>query len=340
MHFFGNQLLEWYKINQRDLPWRKTKNPYKIWISEVILQQTQVKQGLPYYYKFIDKYPTINDLSEAGIDEILNLWQGLGYYSRARNMHKTAQTIVEKFNGIFPTKYADILMLKGIGTYTAAAISSFCYDKPVAVLDGNVFRVLSRINNINTPINSSTGKKVFSDLAEKSLLRTDPGNYNQAIMELGALICKPSNPLCHECPLMNFCQSYTLNNQSELPVKIKNKPKKERFFNYICLDDGKRTVIEKRNSNDIWKELYQFPLTEENHLLSKEELPHYFKSDFPYEIVNVYDDTHILTHQKIYARLFHLSSKQNLTQGSVSWHEFDDFPIPRLIEKLVLKMKE
>ncbi|HPR61276.1 MAG TPA: A/G-specific adenine glycosylase, partial [Prolixibacteraceae bacterium] len=206
--FFSNKILKWYNINKRELPWRKTKNPYFIWISEVILQQTRVEQGKQYYLKFIDSFPDITSLAAASEDEILKTWQGLGYYSRARNLHKGAKQIVQNYNGIFPNKYHELLKISGIGPYTAAAIASIAFNIAKAAIDGNVYRVLSRVFEINAPIDSSTGKKTFDTLANKLIDNKQPGNYNQALMELGALICKPRNPICENCPLQNNCLAH------------------------------------------------------------------------------------------------------------------------------------
>ncbi|MEY4860751.1 MAG: hypothetical protein RL059_450 [Bacteroidota bacterium] len=225
-------LISWYLINKRDLPWRKTKNPYKIWMSEIILQQTRVQQGLPYYQKFISTYPTIQSLALANEDEVLNLWQGLGYYSRARNMLKTANVINEEYKGSFPTSYNDLLKLKGIGEYTAAAIASFSFNEPVAVVDGNVYRVLSRLFDIETPIDSVEGKKAFRFLADEVLDKVNPATFNQAIMEFGALHCTPKKPDCNNCVLNRTCLSRENGTISQRPVKKKKTAAKERFFVY------------------------------------------------------------------------------------------------------------
>ncbi len=211
----------WYNTNKRKLPWRQSSNPYNVWLSEIILQQTKVNQGLSYYNKFIDKYPKLEDLAMATEDDVLKLWQGLGYYSRARNMHYTAKDIVFNHNSVFPKNYTEIIQLKGVGDYTASAIASICFNEPVAVVDGNVYRVLARIFNIQTPIDTSEGRKLFRDLANAILDKQNPGNHNQALMEFGALVCKPKNPNCNNCSLLSKCISYSKNNYSVLPVKSK-----------------------------------------------------------------------------------------------------------------------
>lgn len=250
-------LINWYKQHHRDLPWRQTHNPYYIWLSEIILQQTRIEQGLPYYQKFISKYPTIIDLANAPEDEVLKLWQGLGYYSRARNLQHTAQIIRDECAGKFPSDYTAIRGLKGIGDYTAAAISSFAFDLPKAVVDGNVLRVLSRIYNSSTPIDTASGKKEFQQIAD-DLLPKDHYNFNQGIMELGAKICTPKQPKCEECPVSVFCLGKS--NWRELPVKSKKLKKTTEHLYFFILTDGSKVILEKRDNSGIWKGLYQFPL--------------------------------------------------------------------------------
>ena len=240
------ELISWYLINKRDLPWRKTKNPYKIWLSEIILQQTRVQQGLPYYWKFIAAYPTIQALAFANEDEVLNLWQGLGYYSRARNMLMTARVINEQYEGCFPTNYNDLLKLKGIGEYTAAAIASFSFKEPVAVVDGNVYRVLSRLFDIETPIDSGEGKKAFRFLADEVLDKVNPDTFNQAIMEFGALHCTPQKPDCNNCVFNDTCLSRVNGTISQRPVKKKKNASKQRFFVYKVFLEDDKTTIQKR----------------------------------------------------------------------------------------------
>lgn len=262
--FFTTSLIEWYDLSEkRKLPWKASKDPYKIWLSEIILQQTRVEQGMPYYLKFVEQFPTLKDLAAAAEDEVLKLWQGLGYYARARNMHSTAKYIVDNFDGKFPEDYKNIRSLKGIGDYTAAAIASFAYGLPHAVLDGNVFRVLARFWNIDTPIDSTEGKKQFANLAEQLLFSERPDDYNQAIMDLGALVCKPQSPLCNDCPLLAQCQAFLLKKTDELPIKSKKLQKKERYFYYFVWKNAKaETVLRKRSEKDIWLGLYDFPLFE------------------------------------------------------------------------------
>lgn len=262
MKSFSKKLLEWYNPASRNLPWKQTNDAYKIWLSEIILQQTRVEQGTPYYLAFIKQYPTVKKLAAAPLDDVLKLWEGLGYYSRARNLHVAAQQVMEEHKGKFPETHAEILQLKGIGNYTAAAIASFAYNLPHAVLDGNVFRVLSRVFGIETPIDSTEGKKQFEQLAQQLLDKKNPSTYNQAIMDFGALVCKPQNPLCEQCPFSSECKALELNKISLLPVKAKKLIKSERHFHYFVLFDAKDIYIKQRTANDIWKGLFEFPVFE------------------------------------------------------------------------------
>jgi len=266
---FTQILIDWYSIYKRDLPWRQHKEPYFIWLSEIIMQQTQIAQGLPYYIKFTAAYPTIFALAAADEETILKLWQGLGYYSRARNLHDTAKHIAYELDGVFPEDYDSLIKLKGVGDYTASAIASICYDAQTAVVDGNVYRVLSRYFGIHIPINSSIGIKYFKELAQSLLPRNNVGNYNQAIMDFGSSQCKPNNPDCLTCPLNNGCLALKKSQVKMLPVKDKKIKIKKKFFNFLVFisEDGK-TILEKRTSDGIWKNMYQFPLVESKSKLS------------------------------------------------------------------------
>ncbi len=306
---FADLLLDWYKSHQRDLPWRNTRDPYKIWLSEIILQQTRVQQGLPYYQRFTEKYPTVQDLAQAPDDEVLRLWQGLGYYSRARNMHQTAKEVAAAHGGKFPSTYQGLLSLKGVGNYTAAAIASFAFGEKVAVVDGNVYRVLARTAGLAADIAGTAGQKAFAHLAASLVPDSDPGTYNQAIMEFGALHCKPANPECMFCPFGNFCHAKARGMQQLLPVKQKkNKPKK-RVFHYLVFVNGGTLLMGKRPAGDIWQGLYDFPLAESaaqdfESLCQEGVLPQaaitatsFLESVGPFK--------HLLTHQHI-AAYFHL----------------------------------
>ncbi len=256
------KLIRWFEQNKRDLPWRHTKDPYKIWLSEIILQQTRVAQGLPYYIKFIKQFPDVYALANSDEQEVLKLWQGLGYYTRARNLHHTAKEIVHRYNGRFPSTYAKLLQLKGVGEYTAAAIASFCFDQAVPVIDGNVFRVLSRLKGIAVPINTSEGKKIFKITAAQSMDTSQPARYNQAVMEFGALQCLPQQPLCKTCPLQTECVAYQTGKVERLPVKLPKIKIKKRTFHFVLVYSNDKILLQKRQNDDIWKNLYQLPLIE------------------------------------------------------------------------------
>ncbi|WP_448519322.1 A/G-specific adenine glycosylase [Rhodoflexus sp.] len=263
---FGSPLVDWYELHKRDLPWRATKDPYLIWLSEVILQQTRVAQGLPYYEKFVNRYPSVQELAAASEQEVLRLWQGLGYYSRARNMHATARMIAAQYAGKFPQSYAKLIGLKGIGPYTAAAIASFAFDEPVAVVDGNVYRVLSRLYGITEDIASHKGKQFFAQYAQELLLKNypavAPSIYNQAIMEFGATHCTPVAPSCNTCIFEQHCYARLHQMQQQLPVKEKKIKIKQRQFVYFLLEYDKHVLLKERGTGDIWQGLYDFPMVE------------------------------------------------------------------------------
>ncbi len=265
--WFRRSLLAWFGQNVRPMPWKGEKNPYLVWLSEIILQQTRVEQGLPYFERFRANYPSVTDLANAPEDEVMKLWEGLGYYSRARNLHSTAKHIAYELNGSFPTTYEGILSLKGVGPYTAAAIASFAFDLPHAVVDGNVFRVLSRVFGIATPIDSTEGKREFTTLANELLTTTRPADFNQAMMDFGATCCKPAAPLCATCPLQAHCVAHQAHKVQDLPIKTKKLVRKTRFFNYFFLKDREeKTFIRKRQIPDIWRDLYEFPMVETDFL--------------------------------------------------------------------------
>ena len=331
---FEEEITRWYKLNKRDLPWRKTRNPYLIWLSEIILQQTRVNQGLSYYEKFSEKYPTVQDLANEKEDEVLKLWQGLGYYSRARNMHFTAKYIVENLNGKFPSSYDEILKLKGVGEYTAAAVASFSFDEKKAVLDGNVFRLLSRYFGIHLPIDSSAGKKEFKSLANDLILEKEPGTYNQAIMEFGALVCTPKVPGCKSCRLSINCEALSKNEVDILPLKSKKINKRDRFFNFLVITDGESAYLQQRLEKDIWIRLFQFPLLETEQEISSIENNSLI--DSKHYLVNVSDHKHLLSHQTIYAKFWLFKSETALPKSSkfkiISISEIHNYAVPKLIE--------
>jgi A/G-specific adenine glycosylase len=341
-------LIKWYFQNKRELPWRDSFSPYKIWLSEIILQQTRVDQGLDYYLKFIQCYPDVIELSEASLDEILKIWQGLGYYSRARHLHETAKKIVHDYNGRFPEYYSELIKLKGIGPYTAAAIASIAFNEPVAVTDGNVFRFLARYFGLAIAAHTSEGKMKFSKLATSILDHNNPGTHNQAMMEFGAVQCTPSNPVCTTCPLRDTCYARSNNMIKQLPVKKRNVILKERFFNYLVITSKKRIFLRKRVENDIWKMLYEFPLIEVPWQMSeadimnssnwKQILDKLHKIDIR-SISKPYKQ--ILTHQRIYARFFRMEIEPPPSSFlekylSVDIELLQDYAVPKLIERYLL----
>jgi A/G-specific adenine glycosylase len=311
---FNDELQRWYQQNKRDLPWRNTTDAYVIWLSEIILQQTRVEQGLPYFNRFIEKYPSVAGFAAASEDEILKLWQGLGYYSRGRNMLKTARQVQELYNGRFPQNYAELVKLKGIGPYTAAAIASFSANEARAVVDGNVYRVLARYFGINEPINSTEGKKIFQATADEVLNREQPGIHNQALMEFGAMLCTPKNPACGVCPVRTGCYAFINNAVKTLPVKLKKGKVRDRFFNYFLFTDGQTVLLNKRNEKDIWANMYDLPLIETLSLhKSKELLALPIVKGFFGTNINILEFSqvkiHLLTHQRLHVRLIRLQNK-------------------------------
>ena len=336
-------ILTWFEQNKRDLPWRNTRDPYIIWLSEIILQQTRVEQGMPYFYRFLKNYPTVADFAAATEDEILKLWQGLGYYSRGRNMHHTAQIIVKEYGGHFPTSYEILLKLKGIGEYTAAAIASFSADEPKAVVDGNVFRWLSRYFGIDTPINSTRGKIIFTEVANKILDQAQPGTYNQAMMEFGSLQCKPQNPDCKSCPLQVDCYANRLGMTALFPVKLKTKKVRERYFNFILAQKEDSILMNKRGQNDIWRNLYELPLFETAEPIIAEELiqTDSFKQFFGEDVrICSVSDTikHLLSHQKIFAQFIEIENFSEQYHNKLNWFYVSDDDLIKLAQpKLIFE---
>ncbi len=310
---FSATIIQWYNQHKRDLPWRNTTDPYVIWLSEIILQQTRVEQGLPYFYRFAENYPTVTHFAAATEDEVLKLWQGLGYYSRGRNMLKTAQLVQEKYKGAFHSDFDSLIALKGIGEYTAAAISSFAANQPKAVVDGNVNRLIARYFGIDEPINGTKGQKLFRQTANDLLDKQHPALHNQAIMEFGALQCKPKSPDCSVCPLRDGCYAYNNNAIDKLPVKLKKLTVKNRYFNYFVVIDDEKVLMNKRGDTDIWANMYDLPMieTEESpnveKLFSSKKILSMFGSA-PVIIKEYPSKKHILTHQHIHARLFHIET--------------------------------
>lgn len=337
---FSNLILNWYNNGHRNLPWRFTKDPYKVWLSEIILQQTRITQGTAYYLKFVNTFPSIIDLANADEEYVLKLWQGLGYYSRARNLHKTAKFICEELNGVFPKKYTEIIKLKGIGPYTAAAISSICYSEKRAVVDGNVYRVLARTHNIHTEINSNKGIKEFQYLADQLISEKNPGDYNQGLMDLGATICLPKKPKCNRCPVKKACESKEQEVAHHLPIKRKKKKPVRRNLNYLFIEGGQYFYMQKRIQNDIWKDLYDFPHTDEQ-LSDKDETPTVIEKlmeilpNKPFENLRTYQFIHHLSHQKLHISITHVKTNNLLKNKNyilMNKKKLLNTPLPRPIE--------
>ncbi|TAH42852.1 MAG: A/G-specific adenine glycosylase [Bacteroidetes bacterium] len=337
-------IINWYRSNKRDLPWRNTKNPYFIWISEVVLQQTRVEQGTSYYLKFIKKFPTVKRLASATESEVLKLWQGLGYYSRARNMHAAAKEIVNRHKGKFPTSYDEIIKLKGIGEYTAAAISSFAFHLPKPVLDGNVYRFISRYFGIHTPIQSSKAKNEFLTIAAQLLSDNPPHEFNQAIMEFGALQCKPGTPDCKSCPLQSSCYAFEHNAVTTLPVKNKKIASRNRYFYYLVIRDSKSIYLRQRIEKDIWQNLFEYPLIETKTKLTNSALikSPAWKKIFKGSETLVHKITeerkHVLSHQVLHTRFVELSCPDKKFSVPPGWEkvrktEIKNYALPRLIDR-------
>lgn len=337
-------MLQWSSTQDRNLPWKQTKDPYKIWLSEIILQQTRVEQGMPYYLKFIENYPTVLHLANASEDQVLKNWEGLGYYTRARNLHGTAKYIAYQLDSVFPSNYNDILALKGIGTYTAAAIASFAFQLPHAVLDGNVYRVLARFFGIDTPIDSTVGKKIFEQLAQELLDSSQPAAYNQAIMDFGATWCTPKQPNCTICPMQTHCIARITSSVANYPVKQKKMIKRNRFFHYLLLHGEGQIMLEKRVEKDIWQGLYQFPLVEAPYLIQDaQQITNtiFWKThlaEVPIKIESASKTfKQLLTHQQIFANFWeiHLSHfPPMLTDNTllISKDKLNNFAFPKIID--------
>lgn len=332
MKSFNKKIINWHWQHPRNLPWKATSNAYYIWLSEIILQQTRVEQGLPYYVKFVNQYPKVEDLANAPLDEILKLWEGLGYYSRARNLHLAAQQIVSDFNGQLPNAYDELLKIKGIGNYTAAAIASFAFNLPHAVVDGNVFRVLSRVFGISTPIDIPKGKQEFEQLANKLLDKQEPALFNQAIMDFGALQCVPKNPNCKQCVFQKECFAFNNNQIENLPFKEKKIKKKDRYFHFLVCYNEEDILIVQRREKDIWQELFQFPLVESDSSILPPSL-----QALPINELNSYIYKQMLTHQKIVGIFYELKTN-DLAVFAKKWNvlkvnksKINNFAFPRII---------
>jgi len=345
----GNQtivdvLIQWYKDNCRDLPWRRTQDPYLIWISEIILQQTRVAQGLDYFNRFVERFPDVNTLAVADETEVLLYWQGLGYYSRARNLHAAAKDVVERFGGVFPRTKEEVLSLKGIGEYTAAAICSFAYGLPCATVDGNVYRVLARLFDLDIPINSGEGKKYFQDLAQSLLPASQAALFNQAMMEFGALQCVSRGVRCEACPLNDRCRAHAVGRVEDLPVKVGKTLVRPRYFNYVYLhDEAGMLLLQRREKMDIWRNLYEFPLMETDRPIEYKELEqtpffqHLLKGARKVEVVREFrPKKHMLSHQIIHAVFYEIKVLRLVARiqdcVKVAASEFENYPVSRLIQ--------
>jgi A/G-specific adenine glycosylase len=341
---FSKLLIQWYLQNKRDLPWRNTTDPYRIWLSEIMLQQTRVAQGMPYFLSFVDAFPTVFDLANAGEQQVLKLWQGLGYYSRARNLHKTAQYIAAELDGVFPDNYNDLLKLKGVGEYTAAAIASFSYGQPVAVVDGNVFRVLSRYFDIETDIALASAKKEFAALAFELMPKDEPATFNQAIMEFGALQCVPKSPNCNVCVFNESCLALQKKKIGQLPVKSKKLKVRNRYFNYLVVSDNNDdTIIQKRTSKGIWQNLYEFPLIETEAVESFDYIVERIEKDFfvndVVDSVLEYNEKsiiHKLSHQHLHIKFWKVSINGVVKNGTDA-ATLRTFPFPVVIHNFIEK---
>ncbi len=346
---FSDKILDWYSKNKRNLPWRGSRDPYKIWLSEIILQQTRVAQGTPYYLKFVAAFPKVTDLAKAEEETVLKLWQGLGYYSRARNLHTAAKTVVNDYGGAFPTAYKELLKLKGVGDYTASAIASICYDERQAVVDGNVYRVLSRYFGISSPINSTEGVKYFKGLAQELLHKNNVRDYNQGIMEFGAMQCTPKNPGCSSCPLGETCIALKENSIDILPVKLKKTKVRTRYFNYLVpiYRDEKGvsyTLIKQRKGKGIWQNLWEFPLLESEQNINLKNI----EDDYGEIIkgaesvhISIYNEdavVHKLSHQHLHTK-FWILEMNNVHESFIPVTELDKYPVPVLISTFINAFK-
>lgn len=342
--YFTQSILEWYDPLDRPLPWKGEKNPYRIWLSEIILQQTKVVQGQPYYLKFIEKFPTIHDLAHADDDDVMKTWEGLGYYSRARNMLKTARWISNENQGEFPSTYHGLLELSGIGPYTAAAIASFAYGLPHAVLDGNVYRILSRFFGIQVPTNTAKGKTMFANLTQELLPLHKPALYNQAIMDLGATVCTPKSPDCQSCPLQVHCKAFQQNEIKKYPVKQPKPPRRIRYFHFIVINNHHEVFIQKRETKDIWQNLYSFPIIESDQFHSKENLFSNHNNtlfDLNKEDLSIHaispPSKQLLTHQDIRAVFVEIKlNKRSVTKANhgiwVPRPKLNNYAFPKIVD--------
>ncbi len=349
MHAWSEKLIAWYSEHKRDLPWRLTKDPYQIWLSEIILQQTRVQQGLPYFERFMTLFPTVDDLASASLEQVMHAWQGLGYYSRARNLHQAANQVVHMHGGKFPATHAELLKLKGVGPYTAAAIASFAFDLPHPVVDGNVYRVLSRYFGMHEAIDQPAAFKLYAAVAEKLLPPEQPADFNQAIMEFGATQCVPANPDCDNCIFASDCVAFAKAEVSLLPLKAGKVKVKSRYFNYLVLHQNDGVFMKERLAKDIWQHLWDFELKESESALQEQEIVAHMEQKFsflPEDFqLKAYSEefTHLLTHQRITSRFWLVQIFSNLHDKELKFvpvSSLDNKPLPRLIEKFLNKYRQ
>lgn len=334
------KLKTWFHSFKRDLPWRHSHDPYRIWLSEVMLQQTRIDQGLPYFNRFIERFPTVFELAEASEAEVLNLWQGLGYYSRARNLHQTAKTIVSDYEGLFPQDYNSLLQLKGVGEYTAAALASMAFNQPYAVVDGNVNRVIARLFGIHEPVNTTQGKKAIKAWAEQLLDHEHPGSFNEALMDFGAIQCTSATPKCGICPLQDDCYAQQHNEIQKLPLKTKKLKRRTRYFYYLVMTNTAGVVLRQRGDKDVWQHLYDFPVIERSpgESFDKAQLTALTKQP-PDAVRFLATYKHVLTHQDIFADFYTINSfdlalvKQDFI--FVEWENLSAYAVPRLIDRFL-----
>ena len=334
---FSEKLIEWYRVNKRNLPWRLTKQPYKIWVSEIILQQTRIEQGEKYYYAFLEKYPNISELAKTNDEELLKVWEGLGYYSRALNMLKASRVVLNNYKGIFPSNYDDLIKLPGIGDYTASAISSICNNEVQPVVDGNVFRFLSRMFKIDLPIDKLKTKTYFKKLGFKLIDVVNPGDFNQAMMDYGSMVCRPKKFQCHKCLFSSNCKAFNSNTVMLYPFKEKRIKIKHRFLNYIfIITNDRKTLIKKRNGNGIWKNLYEFPLIETKKESSVNEIIK--ELDFrDLKFISEKKIKHKLTHQQLNISFFTFKVS-NFDDDLTDIKALSNYPFPRPINKFISEL--
>jgi len=344
---FTKTLIRWYEECQRALPWRGERDPYKIWISEIILQQTRVVQGWNYYHRFMMRFPTINDLANAHEYQVLKIWQGLGYYSRARNLHSAAKTIMQQYQGVFPNRYEDIKKLKGIGNYTAAAIASIAFNLPYPAVDGNVLRVISRFAGITEDISMPSTVKKITQICNQWIDSTQPGIFNQALMDFGALVCIPKNPSCETCPLQKHCYAYIQGLTKQIPVKSNRVKVKERFFLYLVLAKADKILVQQRIRKDIWRHLYELPLIETQEPISAKQVEKYVQDKYPtidyVSCQKLWHTTTKLTHQIIHAEFYGISATSlpipESHQKIIDKTQLPQLPVARILQDFFAKFQ-